>query len=180
MSDTTPLQLDPIWLNAAEKAARQYDYGDLIPLAWIRSELEIDPLEEGTYEQFKELQFRTLTLMDQFRDHLLIHHCKALLNVRGQGYRIINPGQQTATAMSLLHQAIVRHLHATRKLLTAINFTRLSDDQIRENVDARNKVAAIQAFNHPPLRLDLYRAPLAHEKYCSPLFRRSWAIKYCR
>lgn len=151
MSDTTPLQLDPIWLNAAEKAARQYDYGDLIPWEWIRSELEIDPLEEGTYQQFKELQLRTLTLMDQFRDHLLIHHCKALLNVRGQGYRIINPGQQTATAMILLHQAIARHLHATRKLLTAINFTRLSDDQIRENVDARNKVAAIQAFNHPPL-----------------------------
>ncbi len=151
MNTEQPLQLDPIWINAAERAHQQFTYGDLIPWEWIRTELEIEPPEDGSYQQFQELQLRTLTLMDQFRNYLLMTHRKALVNVRCQGYRIINPGQQTSFALEQLADALARHLRTTKKLLSAINFQRLTDSQISENVEARNRVAAIAAFTKPKL-----------------------------
>lgn len=153
------VQLDPIWLNAAERAHAQFQYGDLIPWEWIRTELEIEPMAEGSYEEFQELQFRTLTLVDQFRAHLLIEHKKALRNIRGAGYLIINPSQQTDAAMNLLAEALVRNIRNATKVLESINFGMLNDRQIQANVEARSRVAAIHAFASSKMKVTSNGAP---------------------
>lgn len=152
MSDDNLLQLDPIWRNAAERAHQQFSYGDLIPWAWLRRELEIEPMEAGTHHQFQALQFKTLELMDKFREYLLTTHCKAVVNVRSEGYRIVSPAQQTETAITGLAKDLQRSIHAAQKLLSRINFTLLNDAQIKENADARGRLAAIHAFTSNRVR----------------------------
>ncbi|HRD68220.1 MAG TPA: hypothetical protein PKY50_18975 [Candidatus Competibacter sp.] len=136
----------PLPLHAAELADRAFDYGDLIPWAWLHDELEIEMPDFGAFADYRKLQFKVLSLVDEFREALLLRYFKATRNERGEGYRIIRPNEQTEEAMRQLRQGIGKDIAAAARLLAGVNHTLLSAEQSRDNANALGKVAALQAF----------------------------------
>lgn len=139
---TDPVKIDPVWRQAADDAVHEFDYGEMIPHSWIGEHLEIDPREgKLTIERHRELDFDLLRKMDGFRDALLYEHKRYLVNVRGVGYKIIEPPHQTTAAMRALSRDMRRSIAKAMSALVNIDETALQLDDARENAEARARVA---------------------------------------
>ncbi len=133
---------DPIWLQAALEAVAAFRYGDLITYGWLHEHLKISaPADVMTAEQFRALSFETLTKVDGFRDALLTNHQRYLSNVRGVGYTIVPPPHQTTEAMTLLQRELHKSVNKAAAALVHINVHALSLADVRDNAEARSKLA---------------------------------------
>lgn len=142
--------MHPVWVQAAHDANREFDYGDTISMEWIHTRLEIDRVQDETvmtFRQHKDRAFELLRKVDEFKNIMLRKHRKLLVNVRNAGYRIIQPADQTAEAMARLERDIQKTLSEAMKKLLHINDSMLEIEQLRENTDARNKVAFLKSAN---------------------------------
>ena len=139
-------KLDPPYRQAVEDCVHQFHFGDLIEHEWLRQAFEIDFPEKGTRAQFEAMQFAFLEAMDGFRQYLLEHYRMALQNVRGRGYRIVPPHEQTAYAMSELRRQVASDYRKAVMTLSYVQTELLNEAQRQENIEARGKLAAVQAF----------------------------------
>lgn len=148
MTDIERLPVDPIWRQAAIDAVDEFEYGDIIPWEWLTEALQLSrPNTLLTPEQFQSLQFEQLTRVDGFRDEMLTQYERYLINVRGIGYKIVEPPHQTREAMVKLHRELRKSVAAAMEALVNINSRMLSLDDSRENADARAKVAAFNRLH---------------------------------
>lgn len=147
MSDDVTIQsgelaLHPIWRQAAIVAIESFDYGDIIPLQWIRDHLEIEePVGMMTVERHRELQFDLLQKVESFKTLMLEEHKRLLVNVRGVGYKIIEPPHQTDAAMKRFQREFHKSLQQAMAALVHIDECALSLDDARDNAEARAKLA---------------------------------------
>ncbi len=114
--------------------------GDLLSHDWILFALDLRPPET------REEQFELLERMDAFRTALLREHCIALQNVRGEGYRIIPPGEQAEYAARLAESYFKKgaqkgsdHLRYTRR-------DQLTHTEARRHTDCEVKMAALSGM----------------------------------
>lgn len=142
MNGVYSLPLHPIWKNAALLAIQEFNYGDTIPHEWIMTNLEIEePSGPVTVEKHRKLAFDLLRKVDGFRDILLGEHKRYLVNIRGVGYKIIEPPRQTNAAMRRFEREVGRSLADAMAALEYINDTLLTLDDSRENAEAKAKLA---------------------------------------
>jgi hypothetical protein len=148
--DTTPYEIDasqdlqayPVWRQAAIQAVAEFPYGAVIPHAWLCANLEIqDRAGLMSAEKHRELDFEMLRKMDGFRDVMLSEHKRYLVNIRGVGYSIVEPPHQTDAAMRRLRLDLHRAIGKTMAALVHINDTVLTIDALRENTEAKSKLA---------------------------------------
>ena len=134
----------PVWVQAASDVVTEFDYGDVIPHEWLAAHLELSP-REGlmTVNEHRALDFEAMAKMDGLRNTLLEQHQRHLENVRGVGYRVVPPQLQTDAAMRQLTQDMRRSLGKTMKVLLNVNESLLTLDDLRENTEARSKLAWI-------------------------------------
>lgn len=146
--DQDGLSEHPVWRQAAKDAVREFDYGDVIPHSWIAEHLEIeDPTGwVGTVDAYRALAFDLLRKMDNFRAVMLTEHKRYMVNVRGLGYKIIEPPHQTDAAMLRLQDEMRRSLAKAMSALVHINETAISMDDARENAEAKAKLAWINTI----------------------------------
>lgn len=142
------LPLDPIWRQAALDALQTFAYGDIIPHEWLNEHLDIqEPEGRITVEEYRLHAFELLRKVDGFRNELLTQHQRYLVNVRGIGYKIIEPPHQTEAAMCKLQKDLRRTISQAMAALVHINDTALSLDDARENADAKAKLAALRMLH---------------------------------
>ena len=140
------LKLYPAWRQAVQECVGAFDFGDLISKEWLQDALELPRPAYGTPEEMDAWSWSFLESVESFKDELLTEHKMALQNVRGKGYLIVMPAQQTAMALQDANRGMSKVMRKAEKVLSHVRFDQLNDSQIRENTDARSKIAALRMF----------------------------------
>lgn len=135
------MKLHPVWRQAAMEAVAAFQYGETIPHDWLLEHLEIEtPTGLMTAADHRAGQFELLRRVDGFKDVMLTDYQRYLVNVRGAGYKIIEPPHQTAAALRRLQTDLRKSLNAAMSALVHIDETALSLDASRENAEAKAKL----------------------------------------
>lgn len=135
------LRLDPVWRQAALEASQSFAYGDTITHDWLFEHLEVNrAADKMTLGEFKALSFDLLRKVDSFRDEMLEEHQMYLVNIRGHGYKIVEPPMQTAEAMSKMNREIRKALSRAMSALSNVNQSLISLEDAKSNADAKAKV----------------------------------------
>ncbi len=145
------VQLYPAHLEAAAQAVVLFNYGDVISKNWLLENFKIESPETMSRQEFESNAFKFLSMMDAFRTTLLEDHYMCLQSVKGLGYRIVLPKEQTAVTMSKLNETISRKLRRAVKDLAFVNRNLLEQEEIAENDEAKSKLAALSAFSRKRL-----------------------------
>jgi hypothetical protein len=114
--------------------------GDLLSHDWILFALDMRTPET------REEQFELLERMDAFRTALLREHCIALQNVRGEGYRIVPPGEQAEYAARLAESYFRKGARKGGELLKNIRRDQLTHAEARRHTDCEVKMAALSGM----------------------------------
>jgi hypothetical protein len=144
---TDGLDIHPVWKQAAREAVKEFSYGDTISLEWLRSRLEIytpDLSERMTLQQHRTLAFDLLRKVEEFKRTMLEDHARLLVNVRNQGYRIVEPPQQTGVALERFVNDFHKSWHKAMAAMMHINASALSLEDMRDNTEARLKLAYLK------------------------------------
>lgn len=155
-----PLPLHPIWRQAAQESLAVFRYGEVIPMAWLYDHLAIaTPAGAISGAAWQKLQFEILTKVDNFRDELLRQHHRLLVNIRGVGYRIVEPRHQTQAALTTLGRELQRATARAMEGLVNINTVALTLEEARANSDARANVAGFRVLHCRDLLKTRAKAP---------------------
>ena len=124
-------------------------YGDFISHRELQR-LFVDPpnINDHTttrdYEEARcEWEFKRLNAFEAARDKLLKEDKKLLVNVKGEGYRIVKPSEQTSSSVDAYAKRVQS---ATKKCFTElenVQLAMLSDSERAANSMARAKVSSI-------------------------------------
>ena len=137
------VRIYPEWKNAVSAAAERFQYGDLIDFEWLHKNFDIQKPTKGTFDEFQEYQFNFLAAVSGFQGELLEQYQMALENVRGKGYRVLKPKDQTQYAEKRFVEDTKRSLKKAISILNNIKFDALTDAERKENADAKGRIAAI-------------------------------------
>lgn len=147
-ADTDDLPLDPIWRQAAQDAIAEFKYGDIIPREWLVANLHIaEPQHKITVAEYQRLSFDMLTKMDGFKDEMLTRHHRYLINIRGIGYKIVEPPHQTNAAMTRMQRELRKAIANAMSAVVNINATALTIEESRANAEARAKIGAFASLH---------------------------------
>jgi hypothetical protein len=121
--------------------------GDTISFDWLYEKFLIQrPVGTTILADAQKAELQFLGQFKAFEDALLTEHQIALTNVRGVGYRIVPPGEQTSWAEG---QGVGEVKKAVRKLtdrLTNIDLAQLTTEQRKENADALARLAMLSGM----------------------------------
>lgn len=117
--------------------AESFAEGDLVSHDWIRWCLDINE------QSLSENPFVLLDRVESLKEALLIDHSIALANVRGEGYRIVPPGEQALYAARTAAHFIEKGLKKADSLLTHTRMDMLNQSERRRHNDASVRVAGL-------------------------------------
>ena len=161
--DNTVTKL-PVSRHAAETIDGQYAFGDVVSHEELDRLLEIErPPGRMTAAEHDALKWRFLGEMDALTTTLLVEHQILLRNIRGQGYILIQPSEQTAVALADLHAQIGRALKKGANRLAFIRLDLMTEEERQRNVAARAHVSALRDMQQRERRLLKKPAPVLTE-----------------
>jgi hypothetical protein len=162
MNEEAEVTLYPQWRQAAQDAAELFTYGDVLTKEWLIEHFGLHEPVRGTAVDFQKFQFDLLDSMEGFKETLLVEHKMALENVRGRGYRVLQPNEQTGYTMRQFKMAVAREVRKAANLLQNVAADMLTQDEQRQNIEARGKIAAIHSFARKEIGIKkTLRFPLA-------------------
>jgi hypothetical protein len=141
----------PDYKQAASDANAEFTYGQIITHDWLYHHFKLPQPESGTFTQIQKWNFDFMTCMDGFREILLIENSKALRNLRGKGWLVVEPKDQTSVTMGDMRSVISKALQRAAIHLEYIATDMLSQGEIHENMEAKTKVGALRAFSKKAL-----------------------------
>lgn len=146
--DATPegASYDKGWKNALH-ALEESDFqiGDMIPMDWLHEHFRTKPREKCvTPVEYDEERFKFMQEFSRFSSVLLHENQLGLQNIRGEGYRILPPKEQTEFAQEKFNSELERAVGKAHAFLTNVRLDELSDEQRRQNADAQAKLSAFQ------------------------------------
>lgn len=130
--------------DVATYIANQVDYEELISLSKLDQMLGTTLPEFGSIGDIQKAQLERMTAIDRLAAELLKTHQLMLKNVRGEGYKIVVPTQQVATAVREGNAKITKELRKTARRVVNLRTEELSPQQIAEQEDALNKLAGLR------------------------------------
>lgn len=145
----------PSWRQAAEEFLSKFKYGDLVGHEWLEQRfgmVSVGETQKMTAQQFRERQFEWLANVDAFKAELLIEHQVCLQTVRGQGYRWVEPKDQTDVAIREFESGARKIFRTAGDKLRKLRHLELTDEGRRANSDAVAKVAALSGMASKALR----------------------------
>jgi hypothetical protein len=146
-------KLYPAWrqaLNDLELAG--IEPGQTIEKSWLEQRFGITPPVTIADAEKNSALFRSL--MWQLKTNLLRKHRMMLRAVSGVGYRVVEPEDQTATALRDRGDEV---RHALAKLMDEVSYVRtdrLDDASRKANSDAVAKVGAMMSLTKKRLGFD--------------------------
>jgi len=135
----------PLYLEVVDEIVKKYTYGDVIPKDWLLENLELSPPESGTFEEIKKYQLNVLSVLEPLKETLLAEHDMLLNNIRGQGYLIVVPEQQSEVVWDKMKTNFGKEFRRAVKGLVNIDINQLSDTAKMYNHDCQAKLAALRA-----------------------------------
>jgi len=139
--------LEKIFISAAYRANRLFDYGETISKEWLYKNFALVEPEVCTKKEFEKFNFEFLQNMEGFRWAMLTEYKKCLRSVRGVGYQIIKPTEQTNFAMDNLKSSFAKEMKKAANILVNTEVKLLTDAEVRKRDEAHGKLAAIAAFH---------------------------------
>jgi hypothetical protein len=137
------LQHLPLWKEALKKfISTDPKPGDLIRNDWLMSEFGISQPE--TANDYVKSQLEFLQAFTSFKDALLEDYRIDLKPVRGVGYEVVHPKDQTRLALEKRTLNISRELRKMTRSIAFVNVEVLSESERREHTDGMTKAATIQ------------------------------------
>lgn len=146
-----------IYVLAANKAASEFTYGGIIKKIWMIEQFNMidDPLskiEEGfdideLRKDMRNYEFDLLHNISGFKDHLLEEHRMHIISIGNGEYQITLPKQQTDVAITHMKKSISKEIRRATRILTNVNESLLSDDEIKKRNDTYGRLAAIELFS---------------------------------
>lgn len=144
------VEVVPAWQGAGESIVRErIPYGTILSHAELAKKFGMThPSEErnGAYElggrglvtYMKALEKFDLTFMgnmENLRKYLLAKHKLCLDNVRGQGYRIVPPKEQTHLGLVTLSKEVKRAINKSKDIISNVRVERLTKEEMKEHAD---------------------------------------------
>lgn len=144
------LKLFPSWRQAAKELIDAgLEPGKIIAKSDLERLFGITPAQ--TIAELERNRMLWLRNMSDLRDALLREHCVMLMSVPGIGYRLVEPEQQTSTALAVRGRAIALQMGRLHDDLTYIKVDALTDDQRKENTDALARVGVLMGMANKQL-----------------------------
>ena len=135
------------YINAAREAVMSFKYGDVIDKQWlIDRSLLIEPLR-GTKKDFESFSFDFMDFIESFKSEMLVNNKMYLVAVRGKGYRIVMPNQQSDEAMNNLRNVVTSETNKAMRAITNINDALINHDDAKKRDSHIGNVAALRAFS---------------------------------
>lgn len=138
----------PIHLQSVDDAVKHFNYGDVISMEWLYDSFMIKLPAVGSAETFKEVSFKFLSCIEGMKEEMLEKHNMMLVSVRGEGYMICHPRDQTPLAMDKLKKKLRKEFRRADHCLTFINMRLLTDDQKKENTNAIAKLSFLRQMSN--------------------------------
>ena len=145
--ETAQKKASNLWRAAVEAAVAGFKHGDLIPDAWLFEQFDLEPPTATTLAKDADrTRLKFLAMFERFAWTMLTGHSKALERVRGKGYRIVLPNEQTDTFMGAFVDDLDRVFRLTNAGLKYVDRTQLTSEQCLRNDEAQARVSTIQLF----------------------------------
>lgn len=110
--------------------------GRIVTHEWLDQHLRLD-------RKLKDYPFKRLSGVEAFKTQLLVENKIHLQTIRGKGYVIVAPEDQTKVAVEDAMNGIGKSIQKGVLRLTNVDAERLSDDGRKENADALSRLAAL-------------------------------------
>jgi len=141
------------WQNVLAQVAAMD--GEIIPHSYLKELFNIKPPKFDEYDGVDEFvkalelhQFEYLTMTDKLKKDLLESHKMCLKNVRGEGYTIVMPHEQTTYAYDRLTNEIKKIFRTTIAIASNVRSVDDYEQRAKDN-DLRSKMALMkQVFNN--------------------------------
>jgi len=135
--------LYPQWKQAVlDFIESGFEPGVVITHEWLHAHFGMR--EPKTVEEYKKQELEFLNAFVSFKDELLNDYQIALRSVRGEGYTIVPPREQTKAALDSGRKEIRKALKKTGSWLINIRHDCLTDNERKENTDAIAKLAQMK------------------------------------
>lgn len=133
----------PAWL---EHAIGLFDSdgfgdGDVISHLWLKHALQVP--RPKNLEEAERIQWVMLTRIEAFKDWLLKERKIALLNIRGEGYRIIPPQEQAQVAAQEGMRLVKKGLQKADRIMTHTRLSELNTEERKRHTDAHVRLSGI-------------------------------------
>lgn len=148
------VRLHPAWRHALQMF-RQHGFraGELITHDWLYEAFSIQRPTSSTPKSVADrAELACLGQFNRLADALLNEDKVALTTVRGLGYRVVPPGDQTGWAEAECRAGMAKVLRQSGERIRNVDLTRLTADQRRENADAQARLAALRSVTRQTYR----------------------------
>lgn len=141
----TPLKKYPAWKEALERfRLAEFKYGEIVTHEWLYDALGLTmPDDKTPWQKAKKVQLEYMANVIRFREAVQLEDLLYLETERTLGYKIVPPSEQTAKAMERCSVEMNKVLKQTARTVGNIRTQELSEQQRRENMDARAKISSI-------------------------------------
>lgn len=150
MSDTNVhlLEVYPAWRQAVQDfVVDGFKGGDTVDFDWLYQHFHIQrPLPQTPLEQAQRAELQFLAAFDAFKECLLTDYQIALASVRGVGYKIVPPREQTEWAEKDGYSEIRKVYRKLGNRLSNVALDQLTVDERRKNADALARHAMLRAM----------------------------------
>jgi hypothetical protein len=135
------------WEEVAEGIHSIFDYGEVITLKWLYKAFGIEMPTPMTPKHVSDKrQWDFFSMFENCRNALRENYSMHLHNIRGEGYLIVEPQNQTSVAEKNGKEKIGKEIDRCKSIIEHVNYGRLNEDQKRENRDALCRVTKLQGF----------------------------------
>ena len=133
----------PLWENAVlEFMKLNPKPGMVIDREWLDRQFGIEPPE--SIEEYKQNQLRFLSAFDDFRNCLLRDHLIDLRALRGAGYEVIAPNQQTEIALNVGARNISKELRKMARSIAYVDVAQLNEPERKVHTDGLAKASSLR------------------------------------
>jgi len=137
------------WTSLLAEIAANYTNGKLIKHEWLKEKFGLKELSLKDFPSVQEFleardaqQFSYMTLVDRMRWQLVSDFKVYIKNVRGSGYTIVPPSEQTEYGYDLFVSEVKKSFKCARLIMD--NVLPVDSDQQAKDNDRRAKFAILQ------------------------------------
>lgn len=133
----------PAWKDAVVAFLEEgFAPGSVVTHDWLYGHFGVLPPSKCKgYEAIRSSQLMYLQHLECFKRELLEEHQIALSAARGKGYYVVPPSEQTLWAEETMKADLRKALRTGKNRLVNIRMDELSDEQKKENLDARARLS---------------------------------------
>ena len=142
------VELHPAWRQAIKDfVSAEFKPGHVLDYDWLYAHFKIpQPSGSSSLNDAEQAQLRFLSAFKNFEETLLTDHQTALQNVRGIGYRIVPPKDQTEWAEKDGFSEIRKAYRKLGDRLSNVAIDQLSAEDRKKNADALARYAMLKAM----------------------------------